>query len=124
MTSLVVGATGIVGGHIVDQLIRAGERPLALSRSERGGATDVEWLKGDLTEPAILKLPPITMLYCTAPAALLANALPRFYNPLLTRVVAFTSTSIVTKNRLRYCGRAGERAVVGGGRVKIDLYVR
>ena len=97
MTSLVVGATGIVGGHIVDQLIRAGERPFALSRSERSGARDVEWLKGDLAEPAILKLLPITTLYCTAPAGLLANALPRFYSPLLTRVVAFTSTSIVTK---------------------------
>ena len=97
MTSLVLGATGIVGGHIVDQLIRAGERPFALSRSERSGARDVEWLKGDLAEPAILKLLPITTLYCTAPAGLLANALPHFYSPLLTRVVAFTSTSIVTK---------------------------
>ena len=97
MTSLVLGATGIVGGHIVDQLIRAGERPFALSRSERSGARDVEWLKGDLAEPAILKLLPITTLYCTAPAGLLANALPRFSSPLLTRVVAFTSTSIVTK---------------------------
>lgn len=97
MTSLVVGATGIVGGHIVDQLIRAGERPLALSRSERSGATDVEWLKGDLAEPTVLKLPPVTTLYCTAHVGLLAKALPRFYSPLLTRIVAFTSTSIVTK---------------------------
>jgi nucleoside-diphosphate-sugar epimerase len=97
MTSLVIGATGIVGGYIVDQLLQAGERPIALSRSTRSSATDVEWLKGDLAEPAILKLPPVTTLYCTAHAGLLANALPRFYSPLLTRVVAFTSTSIVTK---------------------------
>src|SRR6202163_1815092 len=97
MTSLVIGATGIVGGYIVGRLLQAGERPIALSRSTRSSATDVEWLKGDLAEPAILKLPPVTTLYCTAHAGLLANALPRFYSPLLTRVVAFTSTSIVTK---------------------------
>lgn len=97
MTSLVIGATGIVGGYIVDRLLQAGERPIALSRSTRGSATDVEWLKGDLAEPANLELPPVTTLYCTADAGLLANALPRFCSPLLTRVVAFTSTSIVTK---------------------------
>ena len=97
MTSLVIGATGIVGGYIVDQLLQAGERPIALSRSTRSSATDVEWLKGDLAEPTVLKLPPVTTLYCTAHAGLLANALPSLYSPLLTRVVAFTSTSIVTK---------------------------
>ncbi len=97
MTSLVIGATGIVGGHIVDQLVRAGERPLALSRSARNSTTDVEWLKGDLAEPAILKLPPVTTLYCTAHVGLLSNALPRLNSPLLTRVVALSSTSIVTK---------------------------
>jgi nucleoside-diphosphate-sugar epimerase len=97
MTSLVIGATGIVGGYIVDRLLQAGERPIALSRSTRSSATDVEWLKGDLAEPAVFKLPPVTTLYCTAHAGLLANALPSLYSPLLTRVVAFTSTSIVTK---------------------------
>jgi nucleoside-diphosphate-sugar epimerase len=97
MTSLVIGATGIVGGYIVDRLVQAGERPIALSRSTRSSATDVEWLKGDLAEPAIFKLPPVTTLYCTAHAGLLANALPSLYSPLLARVVAFTSTSIVTK---------------------------
>jgi nucleoside-diphosphate-sugar epimerase len=97
MTSLVIGATGIVGGYIVDRLLQAGERPIALSRSTRSSATDVEWLRGDLTAPAAIKLPPVTTLYCTAHAGLLADALPYFFSPLLTRVVAFTSTSIVTK---------------------------
>jgi nucleoside-diphosphate-sugar epimerase len=97
MTSLVIGATGIVGGYIVDRLRQAGERPIALSRSPLSSAADVEWLKGNLAEPAILKLPPVTTLFCTAPAGLLANALPTLYSPSLRRVVAFTSTSIVTK---------------------------
>ena len=50
-----------------------------------------------MASPLSSNLPPVTTLYCTAHAGLLANALPRFYSPLLTRVVAFTSTSIVTK---------------------------
>jgi hypothetical protein len=57
MTSLVIGATGIVGGYICSRLLQAGERPIALSRSTRSSATEVEWLKGDLAEPAFLKLP-------------------------------------------------------------------
>ena len=73
MSSIVIGATGIVGGHIVDQLVRAGERPLALSRSERSGSTNVEWLRGDLTAPAAIKLPPVTTLYCTAHSGLLVE---------------------------------------------------
>src|SRR5216683_3611624 len=52
MRSAVIGATGIVGDYIVNNLVRGGERPTALSH-----------------------------LSCAAP----------------TRVIAFTSTSIVTK---------------------------
>src|SRR5882757_4492261 len=55
MTSLVIGATGIVGGYIVDRLLQAGERPIALSRSTHSSTTEIEWLKGDLAEPAVLK---------------------------------------------------------------------
>ena len=48
MRSVVIGATEIVGSYIVDQLVRAGERPIALSRSERKSTDDVEWFEGDL----------------------------------------------------------------------------
>jgi nucleoside-diphosphate-sugar epimerase len=97
MRSIVLGATGIVGGHIVDQLVRAGERPIAVSRAPREGAADVEWIKADLAAPENLQLPPFTTLYCTAHAGLLARALPHLSSPTLQRVVAFTSTSIATK---------------------------
>jgi nucleoside-diphosphate-sugar epimerase len=100
MTSIVLGATGIVGGHIVDRLVKAGERPIGLSRSKRESTADVEWLEGDLSAPDTLKLPPFTTLYCTAHVGLLATALPYLRclsGPSLTRIVAFTSTSIVTK---------------------------
>jgi nucleoside-diphosphate-sugar epimerase len=97
MRSVVIGATGIVGSYIVDRLVRAGERPIALSRSERKSTADVEWFEGDLAAPERLNLPPFRTLYCTAHVGLLATALPFLSGASLTRVVAFTSTSIATK---------------------------
>lgn len=96
MQSLVIGATGIVGGNIVEQLVRSGQKPLAMSRSIVA-ADAVDWRQGDLTEPDTLVFPPFETLYCTADIGLLADALPRLFTPSLKRVIAFTSTSIVTK---------------------------
>jgi hypothetical protein len=47
--------------------------------------------------PTLLDLTDVSTLYCTAHVGLLADALPHFVLPHLKRVVAFTSTSIVTK---------------------------
>ena len=44
-----------------------------------------------------LKFPAFTTLFCSADAALLANALPRLFNPSLKRIVVFSSTSVLTK---------------------------
>lgn len=96
MPSIVVGATGIVGGFIVEQLVQAGVRPLALSRTPHAAA-GVDWLLGDLAHPAALNLPTFDTLYCTVEIGLLADALPHIATAQLKRVVAFTSTSIVTK---------------------------
>jgi nucleoside-diphosphate-sugar epimerase len=94
--SLVIGATGLVGGYVLDHLIGRGERPFALSRrrQERAGA---DWFIGDLGRPDTLSLPDLATLYCTADAILLAQALPRLFNPALKRVVVFSSTSVLTK---------------------------
>jgi nucleoside-diphosphate-sugar epimerase len=97
MQSIVLGGSGIVGGHIVAQLLLAGERPLAVSRLARSGPRNVRWIQGDLARPETLQLPPISTVYCTAHSLLLANALPYLANAELRRVVLFTSTSIVTK---------------------------
>lgn len=94
--SLVIGGTGLVGGFIVEHLMRRGERPLALSRS-RQNSPGIDWICGDLQEPDTLKLPPFATLYCTADAVLLPAALPRLFNPSLKRAVVFSSTSVITK---------------------------
>lgn len=100
MTSLVCGGTGIVGSYIVDQLVRVGDRPMVLSRRRYNRTVDLEWFQGDLTSPEALILPPFKTLYCTAPVGLLAKALPCMVEASggsLCRVIAFTSTSIITK---------------------------
>lgn len=96
MQDIVVGGTGIVGAYIVEQLVKSGRRPIALSRSPRSDPS-VEWIQGDLASADALRLPPVETLFCTAEIGLLADALPYIYQPSMKRVVAFTSTSIVTK---------------------------
>jgi nucleoside-diphosphate-sugar epimerase len=94
--SLVLGATGLVGGYIVEQLVRAGARPLALSRSPQS-RPGIDWFRGDLEQPDTLRFPPFATLYCTADATLLPAALPHLFNPSLQRAVIFSSTSVITK---------------------------
>jgi nucleoside-diphosphate-sugar epimerase len=97
MRSLVLGASGIVGGHIVKQLVLDGERPLAVSRAPQPASDAVEWLQADLAHFDAVQLPDLSTVFCTAHSALLAKALPRLHQAALRRVVLFTSTSIVTK---------------------------
>ncbi len=97
MQSFVIGATGIVGGYIVDHLVRGGERPLALSRQAQPPAAAVGWIEGDLKTITRADAPSVSTIFCTAHAMLLAETLPRLYTPALTRAVLFTSTSIATK---------------------------
>ena len=94
--SLVIGGSGLVGGYIVEHLVRRGERALAVSRSPRHGA-GAEWLQADLQRPETLKFPAFATLYCTADAILLAQALPAILTPSCRRVVVFSSTSVLTK---------------------------
>lgn len=94
--SLVIGGTGLVGGYIVQHLLRADQRPFVLSRSHRN-TPEVDWFHGDLAKPDSLNFPAFATLFCSADAILLANVLPRLFNPALRRVVVFSSTSVITK---------------------------
>jgi nucleoside-diphosphate-sugar epimerase len=94
--SLIIGGTGLVGGYIVAHLRGRGGRPLVLSRMDRT-SPGIDYVRGDLRDPASLRLPEFATLYCTADAVLLAQALPHLLNPSLRRVVAFSSTSVLTK---------------------------
>lgn len=96
VASAVIGGTGVVGSYIVGQLVRRGERVLALSRSQMRTA-GVEWIRADLLKPDTLVLPASSTLYCTADATLLADALPYLLNFGAKRLVAFSSSSVLTK---------------------------
>lgn len=67
MTILVTGATGTVGRHVVDQLVKKGERVRAISRNpEKAHLPEyVEVLAGDLMSPETLipALQGVTALY-------------------------------------------------------------
>src|SRR5258708_20083867 len=86
--SLIIGGTGLVGGYIVEHLVRRGERPLVLSRSQRDGP-GIDWIRGDLTQPDTLTLPPFATLYCTADPILLADPRPRPFSPPLKLLTLF-----------------------------------
>ena len=107
-TSLVIGGSGLVGGYIVEHLVKAGQHPLALSRAARSDAA-VDWYRGDLHHADALKFPPFTTLFCTTEAILLAEALPHLIQPALKRLVAFSSTSVITKQDSEV---ASERAMI------------
>lgn len=107
-SSLVIGGSGLVGGYIVEHLVRAGQHPLALSRAGRSDAV-VVWYRGDLHRAEALQLPPFDTLYCTTDAVLLAEALPHLISPALKRLVAFSSTSVITKQDTEI---ASERAMI------------
>jgi nucleoside-diphosphate-sugar epimerase len=94
--SLILGATGLVGGYIIEHLLRAGEHPFALSRSPQS-KPGIDWFCGDLAKPETLKFPPFATLYCTADATLLPAALPYLLNSSLKRLIVFSSTSVLTK---------------------------
>jgi nucleoside-diphosphate-sugar epimerase len=107
-TSLVIGGSGLVGGYVVEHLVKRGQRPLALSRVARSDAA-VDWHRGDLHIADTLKLPPFATLFCTTDAVLLAEALPHLIHPALKRLVAFSSTSVITKQDTEI---VSERAMV------------
>jgi nucleoside-diphosphate-sugar epimerase len=94
---LVIGGSGLVGGYLVDHLARRHGRVFAISRSPRSTTAGVEWIHADLTRPDTLKLPDFTTLYCTCDAVLLAKALPLILSSSVNRVVALSSTSVLTK---------------------------
>ncbi|NEW96082.1 NAD-dependent epimerase/dehydratase family protein [Rhodopseudomonas sp. BR0G17] len=93
----VIGATGMVGGAIVRRLIAEGAQPVGLSRQARPPADGVRWIAGDLGDLSRVPLPPLDLVFATAPVGRVADAVPVLAAAGMTRLVVFTSTSIETK---------------------------
>ena len=54
MTIALTGATGFVGKAVLDEAVRREEPVRALTRRTQGPRTHVEWIEGDLSNPAAL----------------------------------------------------------------------
>ncbi len=90
-TTLLLGASGQIGREIARQWRREDGRLLQASRQARPG-----WLRLDLCGQA---LPPCSYLLSAGPLDLLVQALARSDGPVpgLKRIVAFSSTSVLSK---------------------------
>lgn len=104
---LVLGATSLIGGHLMARLAGEGLDPVAVSR--RPPAGDACWIDGDLTDPGVAeRLPPAATVFSLSPIWLLPAVLPALKARGMVRLIAFSSTSRFTKAD---SPEAGERAV-------------
>jgi len=115
---VVLGATSLIGRFLTPRLASAGLNAVAISRApprlhqrnvEQKAAEALQWAQGDLTAPDTLpKLEPADAIVSLSPIWLLPSALPRLLDTGARRVIAFSSTSRVTKIQSPV---AAERAV-------------
>jgi uncharacterized protein YbjT (DUF2867 family) len=98
MTTLVTGATGIVGRGVVDQLLRAGETVRAVTRDPRaaGLPAEVEIHQGDLARPDTLSaaLAGVDRLYLFPGAATAREIVARAEDAGVRRVVVLSSGAV------------------------------
>jgi nucleoside-diphosphate-sugar epimerase len=93
---LVLGATSLIGRHLMARLKAEGLDPVAFSRRPPPG--DACWIGGDLKDPDLAeRLPVAATVFSLSPIWLLPPALPALKARGMVRLVAFSSTSRFTK---------------------------
>lgn len=93
---LVLGATSLIGRHLLARLKAEDLEPLAISR--RPPTNDACWLDGDLKDPHLADhLPAVATVFSLSPIWLLPAALPGLKARGMSRLIAFSSTSRFTK---------------------------
>ncbi len=104
---LVLGATSLIGRHLMARLKEEGLDPIAFSRRPPPG--DACWVGGDLKDPDLAeRLPVAATVFSLSPIWLLPSALPALEARGMARLIAFSSTSRFTKTDSPV---AAERAV-------------
>jgi nucleoside-diphosphate-sugar epimerase len=99
---VVLGATSLVGRFLLPQLDDEGTATIAISRSARAGPSSARscWRVADLAKPETLRsLGAVERVFSLSPVWLLAPALPVLSAAGMTRLVAFSSTSLFTKRQ-------------------------
>lgn len=104
---LVLGATSLIGRHLMARLKEEGLDPIAFSRRPPPG--DACWIGGDLKDADLAeRLPVAATVFSLSPIWLLPPALPALKARGMARLIAFSSTSRFTKTDSPV---AAERAV-------------
>ena len=104
---LVLGATSLIGRHLMARLKDEGLDPIAFSRRPPSG--DACWIGGDLKDPDLAeRLPVAATVFSLSPIWLLPPALSALKARGMARLIAFSSTSRFTKTDSPV---AAERAV-------------
>lgn len=123
---LVLGATSLVGRFLTPRLVAQGRPVFALSRVERPPVQGLDWLVGDLAEPARLPAAGVFgAVFSVSPIWLLTDpALEALHRLGMRRLVAFSSTSRFTKT---VSGAAAERATAAAladGEARVEAFCR
>jgi nucleoside-diphosphate-sugar epimerase len=121
---LVLGATSLIGRFLVPRLEAQGVDAYALSRGPGGaGASHLTWLRVDLGAPDIAALlPPIATVISLSPVWLLPAALPALKARGMTRLVAFSSTSVFTKAASDDEGERGVASRLAEGEAQVKAF--
>ncbi|HUY32722.1 MAG TPA: SDR family oxidoreductase [Pirellulales bacterium] len=113
-TFLVTGGCGFIGSHIAEALVRRGDRVRVLDNLSTGKAANldpcggkVEWLRGDLTDPAAV-IEAVRGVDCVFHEAALASVPRSVEAPLETHAACVTGTLTL----LDAARRAGVRRLV------------
>jgi len=96
-STIVLGATSLVGRFLIDRLVGSGIETIAVSRRPHAPQAGVTWVTTNL---AALDLPPDAqprVAFSASPIWLLGPALPALHRVGVVRIVAFSSTSRYTK---------------------------
>ena len=97
-TILVLGATSLIGRFLSPRLVEAGCAVTAVSRSPPHPPWDLTWVCADLTDPTLgRRLPPVNAIVSLSPIWLLPPVIPALAGTGAKRLIAFSSTSRLTK---------------------------
>jgi nucleoside-diphosphate-sugar epimerase len=108
---LVLGATSLIGRFLMPRLTQAGMDVTAISRVRQPASLGAHWLQGDLADPDVAhRLPKAVAVISLSPIWLLPQALGALAGTGAKRLIAFSSTSRLTKTDSPV---AEERAVAG-----------
>lgn len=120
---LVLGAASLIGRFLLPRLAAAGTPMVALSRVPRAPTAGVRWVVGDLTRPATLgSIGPVERVFSLSPIWLLPEGLEALQELGMRRLVAFSSTSALTKKASDSGYERGVAAALAEGEAAVERF--